>query len=250
MQKNDRLLRTRMLLGNDGVKRLQKATVMVVGLGAVGGYALEILARSGIGHLILVDFDVFEESNVNRQILALSSTIGKKKTEVAKARVLEINPECVVETEEVFVNAETLPQLLNRRLDYVIDAIDALNPKCCLIEALYNKKIPFITSMGAALKTDVSYVKTGMLSTSRNCHLARFIRKRLKKRELDITGIKCVYSDEQVNLPDTALLSADETPENGRARHTIGSLPTVTAVFGITLANNAILALSGFGNKK
>ena len=128
-----------MLLGDEGLSRLQNAAVMVVGLGAVGGYALEALARSGIGRLVLVDFDVFDESNINRQILALTSTVGQKKTEVARRRVLDINPDCIVETRDMFVNADTLPQLLNIPVDFVVDAIDALNPKCCLMEALYER---------------------------------------------------------------------------------------------------------------
>ena len=126
MSATDRLTRTRMLLGDEGLSRLQNAAVMVVGLGAVGGYALEALARSGIGRLVLVDFDVFDESNINRQILALTSTVGQKKTEVARRRVLDINPDCIVETRDMFVNADTLPQLLDIPVDFVVDAIDAL----------------------------------------------------------------------------------------------------------------------------
>lgn len=152
MSATDRLTRTRMLLGDEGLSRLQNAAVMVVGLGAVGGYALEALARSGIGRLVLVDFDVFDESNINRQILALTSTVGQKKTEVARRRVLDINPDCIVETKDMFVNADTLPQLLDIPVDFVVDAIDALNPKCCLMEALYERGIPFISSMGGGIK--------------------------------------------------------------------------------------------------
>ena len=133
---NRRFLRTQALLGEQGMENLRRSRVMVVGLGAVGGYALEALARSGIGALVLVDFDIVEETNVNRQILALTSTIGRKKTEVARARVLDINPDCHVETKDVFVNADTLESLFLEPVDYVVDAIDALNPKCCLIEFL------------------------------------------------------------------------------------------------------------------
>ncbi len=245
MSATDRLTRTRMLLGDEGLSRLQNAAVMVVGLGAVGGYALEALARSGIGRLVLVDFDVFDESNINRQILALTSTVGQKKTEVARRRVLDINPDCIVETKDMFVNADTLPQLLDIPVDFVVDAIDALNPKCCLMEALYERGIPFISSMGAALKTDPSFIKCGTLSASKNCGLAKFIRKRLRKRGLEISRINCVYSDEQVCLPETALAFDGDDVSAGRVRHTLGSLPTITAIFGLTIANYVITSLSG-----
>ena len=245
MSATDRLTRTRMLLGDKGLSRLQNAAVMVVGLGAVGGYALEALARSGIGRLVLVDFDVFDESNINRQILALTSTVGQKKTEVARRRVLDINPDCIVETRDMFVNADTLPQLLDIPVDFVVDAIDALNPKCCLMEALYERGIPFISSMGAALKTDPSFIKCGTLSASKNSGLAKFIRKRLRKRGLEISRINCVYSDEQVCLPETALAFDGDDASAGRVRHTLGSLPTITAIFGLTIANYVITSLSG-----
>ena len=241
-----RLTRTRMLLGDEGITRLQRATVMLIGLGAVGGYALEALARSGIGRLILVDFDVFDETNINRQILALSSTVGRLKTEVARERVLDINPDCRVEVRNLFVNAETLPALLETPVDFVIDAIDALNPKCCLMEELYRRGIPFISSMGAALKSDPAFIKCGMLSASKNCGLAKFIRKRLRRRGVEISRIQCVYSDEQVSLPETALCAAETAAENGRVRHTLGSLPTITAIFGLTIANYVITRLSGY----
>ena len=249
---NRRFLRTEVLLGHEGMERLRGARVMVVGLGAVGGYALEALARAGVGHLTLVDFDVFDESNINRQILALSSTVGRKKTEVARERVLDINPDCDVKIIETFVNADTLPQLLAEPVDYVVDAIDALNPKCCLMEMLYRNGIPFISSMGAALKTDVSRIGLRRLSRTENCSLARFVRKRLKRRGVDIGKIVCVSSDEQVKLPATALFDDNENDanpvvsggRNGRKRLTMGSLPTVTAVFGLTIAGEIIKNIS------
>lgn len=250
MPENKRLLRTEMLLGREGMQKLKDATVMIVGLGAVGGYALEAVARAGVGHLILVDFDVFDESNINRQILALGSTIGRKKTEVARERVREINPDCRVEIVDMFVNAETLPALLERRADYVIDAIDALNPKCCLMEELYNRGIPFVSSMGAALKSDPSCIRCAPLSSSKNCGLAKFIRKRLRKRGINISSVTSVFSDEQVNLPDTAIQMFETAAPEGRARHTMGSLPTITAIFGLILANYVIKRLSGYGIKE
>ena len=122
-----RLMRTGLLVGEEGIKKLQNARVMIIGVGAVGGYALEAIARAGIGHITVVDFDVFEESNINRQILALTSTIGRKKVEVAAERIKQINPECQVETKDMFVDASTLPSLLTGEFDMVVDAIDSLN---------------------------------------------------------------------------------------------------------------------------
>lgn len=249
---NKRFLRTEALLGSEGMERLKNAKVMIIGLGAVGGYALEALARSGIGKLVLVDFDVFDESNINRQILATTSTIGRKKTAVAAERVKEINPDCEVVIKDMFVNADTLDEIINVEVDYVVDAIDALNPKCCLMEALYNKGTPFISSMGAALKSDPSCIKVSRLSRTENCNLAKFIRKRLKKRGIDINKITCVASNEQCNLPETAIFDDEDVDENavisceakGRKRHTLGSLPTITAIFGLTIANEIIKNIS------
>ncbi len=243
---DNRFARTQMLLGEDGLIKLKNSKIMIVGLGAVGGYVLEALARSGVGNFILVDFDKFEESNINRQILALSETIGLKKTEVAKQRVLSINPNATVKVIDMFVNSDTIDELLKHNPDFVVDAIDALNPKCCLIQALTEKNIPFISSMGAALKTDASKIKFGNLSNSKNCSLAKFVRKRLRKRGIDISKIKCVWSDEQINLPDNAIELGDTQNANVRVRHTLGSLPTITAIFGLTIANNIILELSEY----
>ena len=247
---DNRFMRTQALLGQQKFARLQKSCVMIIGLGAVGGYALEALARAGIGKLILVDFDKVDITNINRQILALDSTVGKSKVELAATRVKDINPACKVITKEIFVNDKTLPELLSEPVDFVVDAIDSLNPKCGLIEALVKSDIPFISSMGAALKTDPACIKVQSLNKTKNCHLARFIRKRLKRRGVDISKVLCVASDEQVDLPDTALfIEADSHPEgNTRQRHTMGSLPTITAIFGLTIANKVILSLSELAN--
>ncbi len=247
MSENLRFMRTETLLGKDGVKKLRQSCVMMVGLGAVGGYALEAIARSGVGKLILVDFDVFEESNINRQILALTSTLGKKKTEAAAERVLQINPECNVITKELFVNQDSIAALFDEKVDFVVDAIDALNSKCCLMEELYKRQIPFISSMGAALKTDPSKIRFAALDKSKNCTLAKFIRKRMKRRGVDLHKIMCVFSEENSELCKTALIrTCDDDQSAGRQRNILGSMPTITAIFGLTIANEVILRLSGF----
>lgn len=241
-----RFSRTQMLLGVEGIKQLNNAKVMIIGLGAVGGYVLEALARSGIGHFILVDFDKFEESNINRQILALDETLGMKKIDVAKQRVLSINPSAQIETVDIFVNNDTIDMILQYSPDFVVDAIDALNSKCCLIQTLTEQKIPFISSMGAALKIDPSKIKIGKLSNSKNCSLAKFVRKRLRKRNIDISKIRCVWSEEQTDLPEQAIEFDNTDNSTGRIRNTLGSLPTITAIFGLTIANDIILTLSGY----
>ena len=170
---DERFARTQMLLGEEGIKKLNKSKVMIIGLGAVGGYVLEALARSGVENFVLVDFDKFEKSNINRQILAVNETIGEKKTEVAKKRVLSINPTAKVELIDIFVNNDTIDEILRHNPDFVVDAIDALNPKCCLIQTLVERQMPFISSMGAALKTDTSKIKIGNLNNSKNCSLLK-----------------------------------------------------------------------------
>ncbi len=244
-ENNDRFLRSRMLLGDEAMSRLQNSTVMIVGLGAVGGYALEGLSRSGVGRLILIDFDVVETSNINRQILALSSTLGQNKTDAARARVLDINPSCEVITRNLFVNQDTIGEVLDFKPDFVIDAIDALNPKCLLIEELWKHHIPFISSMGAALKQDSSKIVYGRLSQTQNCPLAKFVRKRLKHRGVRLNEIWCVSSTEQATYPESALSMEDDGAcvASGRQRHSLGSLPTITAIFGLTAANEAIKRL-------
>lgn len=236
---NARFMRTEALLGIEGMERLKKSTVMIVGLGAVGGYALEAIARSGVGRLILVDFDSFDLSNINRQILALSSTVGLKKTEVAAKRVQEINPDCDVVLKDIRLTCENIDEILHSDIDYVVDAIDSIGAKCALMKALWQKKVPFISSMGAALKTDASCVKIGKLSQTKNCPMARCVRQNLKKNGVKIDEIDCVSSTEQCILPVTAI---SPNPEGGK--NILGSLPTITAIFGLTIANSVIQKLA------
>ena len=239
-----RVMRTGLLIGEQGIQVLRQATVMIIGVGAVGGYALEAIARAGVGHIIVVDFDTFDETNINRQILALSSTIGRKKVDVARERIKEINPDCRIETKDLYVNQETLSDLLQTKADIVIDAIDSLNAKCCLIEELVRRDIPFISSMGAALKTDTNRIKIGTLDKTVNCSLSRMLRQRLRRRKVDIQKVKCVYSDEPAQ--QQAILLSDTEGK----RNTLGSLPTITAIFGLTIANEVIKTLVKNGKQE
>ena len=239
---NPRLMRTELLLGSKGMSALQNSSVMIIGLGAVGGYALEAIARSGVGTLILVDFDLFDDTNVNRQILALSSTIGQKKTSVAASRVKEINPDCKVIIKDMYVDENNLPELMSLKPDFVVDAIDSLASKASLIAYLTTHHIDFISSMGAALKTDPSCIKAAHLNQTKNCSLARALRQKLKQQGVDLKEVHCVYSDENVDLPPSAIIMPQERGQN----KILGSLPTITAIFGLTIANYVIKHLSHY----
>jgi len=150
--KNERFSRIERMIGGDGLRRLEKAFVVVVGLGAVGSYAVEGLARAGIGRLRLVDFDVIRPSNINRQLCALDSTVGMAKVEVARRRVNDINPACQVDVRRCFVHCDTMDQVLAGPPDLVVDAIDSLGPKVELLAAMQERRIPVVSSMGAACR--------------------------------------------------------------------------------------------------
>ena len=188
----EQFVRTKLLLGEQKIKKIFESKVTVVGLGAVGSFAVEILARVGVGNLTLVDFDVVQESNINRQLYALHSTINIKKAELAKNRVLDINPNCKVKTFDVFVNTDTLNTIFSETPDIVIDAIDSYNPKLRLLEYCYKHNIKIISSMGAALKTDPFSIKYADLFETHHCKLAERLRGDL--RSLGISkGIPCVF---------------------------------------------------------
>ncbi|MFT5701325.1 MAG: tRNA A37 threonylcarbamoyladenosine dehydratase [Desulforhopalus sp.] len=244
----DRFRRTEQLLGREVFQKLQSKRVTVVGLGAVGGYALEGLARAGVQHLRIVDYDTIQTSNINRQIIAMESTIGRSKAEVLQERLRDINPNCTVEALQIFAAEETLEEILSPKPDLLIDAIDSLNPKTQLLHGAYVREIPTISSMGAALRTDPSFIRTGDIFDTSNCPLARHIRKRLRRREVG-RGINCVYSTEKVIFdytPPEEDTTVGETPfsDRGRARNILGSLPTITGIFGLTIANLAIFQLT------
>ena len=150
----EQFIRTKLLLGEDKTAKIFNSKITVIGLGAVGSFAVEILARIGVGNLTLVDFDVVQISNINRQLYALHSTVNNKKTELAKNRVLDVNPNCKVKTFDTFVNTDTFETILSDKPNIVIDAIDSYNPKLRLLEYCYKNNIKIISSMGAALKTD------------------------------------------------------------------------------------------------
>ena len=242
--------RTRLILGNEAVETLQHSSVLLFGLGAVGGMCLETLARSGIGRFSLVDCDRIQASNFNRQILATSSTLGREKAQVARERVLDINPAAMVEAVVDFLDGTSVERYLDLRPDVVIDAIDSLGPKISLLCALHRRGQAHVSSMGAANKIDPTMVRVGDLSETKNCRLARFVRKRLSARGIH-NGIRCVHSHElpgRASLPWHSLDSAlDQEPsvQRGRERAVNGTLMTVTAVFGLLAASECLRLILG-----
>lgn len=237
--------RIEVLVGAAGLARLRQAHVTVVGLGAVGSFAMECLARSGIGHLRLIDFDVVDVSNINRQLIALPSTVGREKIQVAMERVHAINPACEVQAESMFVNQETLHRVVEDEPDVVIDAIDSLNSKVLLLRTLYERKIPVISALGAATRTDPSCVRVTDLSKTYNDRLARMIRKRLGRFGIR-KGITCVFSCEKPN--PAAVSSVTDLMDGevradlgfGRPRNVLGSFCAIPGIFGLTAAQEAI----------
>ena len=234
----DRLSRMRLMVGESALKKLEKSHVCVVGCGAVGGYALESLARAGIKHLTLIDFDTISITNINRQLLALNSTIGQKKVDVAHQRIADISNDIQVDTLDILINQETVSKIIEIKPDFVVDAIDSLNPKVCLIETLVKNNIPFVSCMGAALKTKANLIQVEKMKNTRNDPLAGFIRKYLRRRGVPL-DFKVVYSPE-LSKDKSKLAMPESAPEKGRARHQMGSLPTITGIFGLTCAQVAL----------
>ncbi len=227
--------RTRLLIGEEGIGRLRDTFAVVCGTGAVGGYALEGLVRAGIGHIRVVDADTFNESNLNRQILATRETLGRKKAEVAAERARSINPDIEIETMCCIVSADTIPDILSGSPDIVMDCIDTIEHKAALLRAAAERGIRTFSSMGAALHFETGSIRVATLKKTKVCPLAAAVRSRL--RDVDTSMVTCVYSEEQIAV------KPDERDEHGKS--VLGSLPTVPAVFGMTLANEAIRHILG-----
>ena len=240
-----RFLRISRLIGEEKVVRLNDAFVVVVGLGAVGGYALEALARSGVGHFRLIDFDTIGITNINRQLLATDSSIGRKKVEVARERVLDINPEAIIEALDIFAHEDTLETIFADNPDLVIDAIDSLAPKLALLEGAWKRHVPIISSMGAALRRDPSLIQVGDLMDTFGCPLAKQVRTKLRRRGVD-RGILTVFSSEPVDYvyqepeKEKHPQQNEQILDRGRKRMVLGSLPTITGMFGLRLGHEAI----------
>jgi len=235
--------RTGILVNSNGLQSLENANIFVAGVGGVGSFVIEALARAGIGKLTIIDMDTVDPSNINRQLVALHSTVGKPKVEVMKARVLDINPNCKVNALQTFINPENTHELLTtEKYDVVIDAIDTLNAKVNLVKIAHELGIKTISSMGAGGKTDPTQIKVADIYKTDVCALARAMRTRLKKQQVQ-KGILCVYSTEKGITP---LPPAEPTDnQEGRSRATNGTLSYMPSLFGLTIAGIVIKSLVG-----
>ena len=234
----DELLRTAMLLGEEAVEKLQKARVAIFGIGGVGGYTLEALARAGIGALDLIDSDTVSRSNINRQILATQSTVGMPKVEAGKRRVLDINPDCVVRTWEIFYTPETADQFDFTQYDYIVDAIDTVTGKLQLVQRAHECGTPIISCMGTGNKLDASAFEVSDISKTTMCPLARIVRKELGKR--GIKHLKVVYSKEEALSPT----GWEEEAKALGKRQIPGSVSFVPGAAGLILAGEVIKDLA------
>lgn len=237
---SEQFLRTEMLLGSAAIAKLQNARVAVFGLGGVGGYAVEALARSGVGSLDLIDSDRISVSNLNRQILATHSTIGMLKVDAARNRVLDINPDCVVHAYPIFYTPETADSFDFTRYDYIVDAIDTVTGKLALVERAMAVNTPIICCMGTGNKLDASAFQVADISKTTMCPLARVMRKELAKR--GIRHLKVVYSQEEALTPtgweeEAAALGKRQIP---------GSVAFVPGAAGLLLAGEVVRDLTGF----
>lgn len=224
--------RTSLIVGEEGLDRLRGASVVITGVGAVGGYALEGLVRAGVGRVRVVDADTFTESNLNRQVLATVDSLGRRKAEVACERARSINPDIAIEGMAALVSEETIPSILDG-CDVLVDAIDTVRHKTDLIRGAVDRGIPVYSSMGAALHTDPLAVRVDTLRRTSVCPVAAAVRKAL--RDIDTHDVTCVYS---IEAP-----VATPTERDGHGKSVLGSLPTIPAIFGMTVANCALMRI-------
>lgn len=230
--------RTRLLLGEEKMERLQQAHVLVVGIGGVGAYAAEMICRAGVGRMTIVDADTVQPTNINRQLPALHSTMGREKAEVLAARFKDINPDIQLTVLPVFLKDDNIPELLDAaRYDFIVDAIDTLAPKCYLIAEALKRHIKIVSSMGAGAKSDITQIRFADIWDTYHCGLSKAVRKRLQK-----LGIKrklpVVFSTEQAD-PKAVLLTEDEQNK----KSTCGTVSYMPAVFGCYLAEYVIKRL-------
>ena len=240
--------RSALLLGEDAMQTLSRAKIAVFGIGGVGGHCTEALARSGIGTLHLYDDDTVSKSNLNRQIIALHSTLGLPKVQAMASRIRDINPKCVVQTFPMFYLPQNADEVDLSQYDYVFDCIDTVSAKLELITRCTAQNIPIISAMGTGNKLDPTAVRLSDISKTQGCPLARIMRKELRKR--GINHLKVVWSEEDPITPlnrvqTEASVQSDTRPESGTRRDTPGSLPFVPAAAGLAMASAVVRDLIG-----
>lgn len=229
--------RTDLLLGSEKLAKLRGAHVLVVGLGGVGAYAAEMVCRSGVGKMTIVDSDSVSESNINRQLIALQSTVGGDKSEVLAARLRDINPQIELTVISSYIRDEEVDNLLDSaEYDYIVDAIDTLAPKVYLIKGAHKRGLPLVSSMGAGAKTDPALVEIVDISKTHHCPLAHALRKRLNRLEIR-TGFKAVFSPEPMR-PGSMILC-----EETNKKSNVGTISYMPAVFGCFCASVVIRGL-------
>lgn len=238
----DQFSRTELLFGNAAMERLASSCVAVFGIGGVGGYAVEALARSGVGALDIIDDDKVCLTNINRQIIATHKTVGKYKVDVAAERIAEINPDCKVTTYKTFYLPETQGEFDFTKYDYIIDAIDTVTGKLTIIENANKCKVPVISAMGAGNKVDPTAFEVADIYDTSVCPLAKVMRRELKKRGIE--KLKVVYSKEEPIRPIAAEISNLDGSETRRG--TPGSCAFVPSVVGLIIAGEVIKDLIGY----
>lgn len=231
--------RTELLLGSEKLEKLRNSHILVVGLGGVGAYAAEMVARSGIGRITIVDADVVAPSNINRQLVALHSTIGTAKAEILANRLRDINPQIELNVVQTYVRDEITDEVLDLApYDFVVDAIDTLAPKVALIKGSLDRNLPLVSSMGAGAKTDPTLIEIKDISKTHHCPLAHMLRKRLHKIGIR-KGFRAVFSAEPIR--DGSMILCDETNKKSN----VGTISYIPAVFGCAVASVVIRELIG-----
>jgi tRNA A37 threonylcarbamoyladenosine dehydratase len=242
---NDWLERTELLIGAEALGRLKRANVLVIGLGGVGSYAAETLVRAGVGKMTIIDGDVVDPTNKNRQLQALDSTVGEKKAYVLRDRFMDINPDLDVEVVDHFMEPDIMHQfLLDNQFDFAMDCIDSILPKLTMIMTLRRLKYRFISSMGAGGKLDPTKIRISNISKTRECKFAAQLRKMLKRKGVDVNrGILCVYSEELQKKESLQL-----TDGQNYKKSFYGTISYMPAMFGMTMASEVIKRLTAMND--
>jgi tRNA A37 threonylcarbamoyladenosine dehydratase len=234
MDENYWLARTELLIGKENIKKLARSHVLVAGMGGVGGYAAEAICRAGVGKMTIVDSDVVNPTNRNRQLLALESTQGKRKVDLMASRLMDINPKLDLKAINVYLKDEKNPELLTTEFDYVVDAIDTLSPKIYFIKKCMERKLPLVSSMGAGGRLDPSHIRVEDISKSYGCNFAQVVRKKLHGLNIH-SGFKVVFSPEVVPK-NVVVITANEANK----KSTVGTISYMPAIFGMMVASVVI----------